>query len=507
MSPTGTRPRGPFGALLLTLVVASLVLLAPTAQAACGPHLHRDAARNLVGGKRPPFVIGDSVLAGAMPQVSRAGFEADAQCARQKATGFAMVARRLRAGTLPRMVVWALGTNGPQTFADVARLRRMIGPARVLVVVTPRGPVPWTRGTAAAYRKAAARWRNVVAADWARVSSGRGGWLAPDGIHLQAAGAAGYARLLRSMLRHYPQPARPERPIAPFVPIPPPPDPAGAAASRAGASVPRSVAAARPRSGPAASGARDRRGRASSPARSGSARSADRVRTVSEAASEASADRRPRVVPSPAASSTLTKIGCGGTQTRPPTRRRVPGRAPLVIGDSVLLGAMPQAARAGYAVNAHGCRQIGEGLSVIRDHARTGTLPQLVVIQLGTNGSVGPTHLRRALSLLGTRRTLGLLTPRAAGGADTGSGRAMRAFAKRHPDRVRLVDWQRETRGRGGWFQPDGIHLTPSGAAGLARALGRFLPAAQPAPADPPAWQPIPAPRPPRVHALRGPDH
>jgi lysophospholipase L1-like esterase len=441
VNPVAVRPRGPLGALLAALIVASLLVLVPAAQAACGPHLHRDAARNLVGGKRPPFVIGDSVLAGAMPQVSRAGFEADAQCARQKGTGFAMVARRLRAGTLPRMVVWALGTNGPQTFADIARLRRMIGPARVLVVVTPRGPVPWTRGTAAAYRKAAARWKNVVAADWARVSSGRRGWLAPDGIHLQAAGAAGYARLLRSMLRFYPRPAPPERPIAPFVPIPAPPDPEGSAAPRA------------------------------------------------------------------TASSSLTKIGCGGTQTRPPTRRRAPGRAPLVIGDSVLLGAMPQAARVGYAVNAHGCRQIGEGLSVIRDHARAGTLPRLVVIQLGTNGSVGPTHLRRALSLLGTGRTLGLLTPRAAGGADTGSGRAMRAFAKRHPDRVRLVDWQRETRSRGGWFQPDGIHLTPSGAAGLARALGRLLPAAQPAPADPPAWQPIPAPRPPRVHALRGPDH
>jgi lysophospholipase L1-like esterase len=465
VSPTGTRPRGPFGALLLTLVVASLVLLAPTAQAACGPHLHRDAARNLVGGKRPPFVIGDSVLAGAMPQVSRAGFEADAQCARQKGTGFAMVARRLHAGTLPRMVVWALGTNGPQTFADIARLRRMIGSTRVLVVVTPRGPVPWTGSTAAAYRKAAARWRNVVAADWARYSSGRRSWLAPDGIHLQAAGAAGYARLLRSMLRHYPQPAPPAKPIAPFVPIPAPPAPDGSTVGDAAHS------------------------------------------RVSRSSSHASADHRPRVVPPPAALGTLVKVGCGGTQTRPPTRRRTPGRAPLVIGDSVLLGAMPQAARAGYAVNAHGCRQIGEGLSVIRDHARAGTLPRLIVIQLGTNGTVGPTHLRRALSLLGTGRTLGLLTPRAAGGADTGSGRAMRAFARRHPDRVRLVDWQRETRGRGGWFQPDGIHLTPSGAAGLARALGRLLPAAQPAPADPPAWQPIPAPRPPRVHDLRGPDH
>jgi len=423
-----------------------LALLWTVPAAACGPHLHRSAARDAVDGARAPLVIGDSVVAGAVPEIARAGFEVDAQCARQMSAGLAMIRARRAAGTLPRMIVWALGTNGPQRYADVVRLRRVVGTSRTLVLVTPRGPVPWTGPTAAAYRRAARKWRTVVLADWARTSSGRAGWLAPDGIHLQARGAAGYARMLRATLRHFP---RPEPAIDAFVPIPGPPAAARRVALRtAGATVTRDGARDAAVVGPA--GSRAGRG------------------TVAK------------------------QGGCGGVRVVGPSRRTVPGRAPLVIGDSVLLGAMPEAARVGFTVDAHGCRQIGEGTAVVRRLARAGRLPRLVVVQLGTNGVVTESDVRRLLRLLGPERSLALVTPRAAGGADNRSAHNMRRIAARTGARVTLVDWQRDSAGRSSWFQPDGIHLTPSGAAALARRLRALLPLARPLPPEPPAFQAIP---------------
>ena len=56
----------------------------------------------------------------------------------------------------------------------------------------------------------------------------------------------------------------------------------------------------------------------------------------------------------------------------------------------------------------------------------------------------------------------------------------MRRVAKRFPDRGPLLDWVAYTRGRGGWFQPDGVHLTLSGAAGFGEFLKTALPYADP---------------------------
>ena len=69
--------------------------------------------------------------------------------------------------------------------------------------------------------------------------------------------------------------------------------------------------------------------------------------------------------------------GCGGTQVRHTQHKRNQGRPPLVVGDSVLLGAMKETTHAGFDLNTHGCRQWGEGMSVLRGYKRAGHLPHL----------------------------------------------------------------------------------------------------------------------------------
>lgn len=162
---------------------------------------------------------------------------------------------------------------------------------------------------------------------------------------------------------------------------------------------------------------------------------------------------------------------CGAAKHASAKKRGQGGRAPLVIGDSVLLGGVPQAASAGYEVDARGCRQFGQALGMIAARRRAKTLPHLVVIALGTNGSIRMSQIREAMKLVGRGRKLGLVTPRELGGGSGSDARVIRAAGRRFPDRVIVLDWVRVSGGRRGWFAGDGIHLGRSGASGLARLL------------------------------------
>jgi hypothetical protein len=174
------------------------------------------------------------------------------------------------------------------------------------------------------------------------------------------------------------------------------------------------------------------------------------------------------------ASAPAANAGCGGIQVRHAQHKRNAGRPPLIIGDSVLLGAMKETAAAGFDLNTRGCRQWGEGMGVLRGYKRAGRLPHLVVMELGTDWTVSVRQIRAAMALIGPDRVLGLMTPREVGGFGGSDAAHMREVAGRFPDRTVLLDWVAYTRGRGSWFQPDGVHLTLAGAAGF----GDFLKAA-----------------------------
>ncbi len=87
------------------------------------------------------------------------------------------------------------------------------------------------------------------------------------------------------------------------------------------------------------------------------------------------------------------------------------GVAPLAIGDSVMIGAARQLARRGIEVDARCARNTREGLDLLRQRKRRGQLPEIVIFALGTNIAVDARDIRRALRVLGRRRTLMLVTP------------------------------------------------------------------------------------------------
>ncbi len=171
------------------------------------------------------------------------------------------------------------------------------------------------------------------------------------------------------------------------------------------------------------------------------------------------------------------QAGCGGVETTSPKHKVAP-RPPLAVGDSSMLLALPALARVGYKVNARGCRQLAEGLRLLRQTRRRHQLPHLVVLGLGADASVTAGQIQQAKKILGPKRKLGLVTPRELGGGESNDARVIRNAGQRDPERVKVLDWVHYSAGHSSWFQPDGLHLTFSGAKAFARLLKKLIPIA-----------------------------
>lgn len=147
------------------------------------------------------------------------------------------------------------------------------------------------------------------------------------------------------------------------------------------------------------------------------------------------------------------------------------GTAPLALGDSVMLGAADVLAQKGFEVNARCARAPSEGLSILRRRRSRGTLPEIVVMALGTNVAITSRDIGGMLDAVGRRRTLMLVTPfRAWHPFHT---RPMRRAAREQPKRVKLIDWSRRASRNRQWFIGDGTHLRRAGLRAYTRMLKR----------------------------------
>lgn len=170
----------------------------------------------------------------------------------------------------------------------------------------------------------------------------------------------------------------------------------------------------------------------------------------------------------------VAEAACGGVKAAQSKRNMVRGSEPFAIGDSVMLLAVNRLARSGFNVNAQGCRRWSQGHAILRRKKRQGRLPRLVVMALGTNWSIKRREIGRTRRLLGRRGVLAIVTPRDPGGYGL-DARRIRAAARAHPRKIKLIDWVRVSRGHGSWFGGDGIHLTSTGVRNYVRLIRRVL--------------------------------
>lgn len=158
-------------------------------------------------------------------------------------------------------------------------------------------------------------------------------------------------------------------------------------------------------------------------------------------------------------------------------------KAPLAIGDSTMLLPIPNLTRAGFNVNAKGCRGFRQSVLVMQQYAKKGRLPHLILIGAYSNGGVNPGLVDFALKVAGPNRALGFITQY---DADTGEPPAadtdvIRAAARKHPRRIFLLDWvdhslpHHSDQAPDGWFLPDLFHPNFTGAQAFTDFLAGSL--------------------------------
>jgi hypothetical protein len=170
----------------------------------------------------------------------------------------------------------------------------------------------------------------------------------------------------------------------------------------------------------------------------------------------------------------VAQADCGGVVASYPHSWKRSYRPPLVIGDSAMLLAVPYLAKERMQANARGCRMWSEGLKLIRARRRSHSLPHLVVMALGANWTISRSDIEAAVRLVGPKRVLGLVAPREEGGVTSSDAYNVRRAGRRHPRRVKVLDWPRYSARRGGWFSGDGLHLSYRGARAYARYIARL---------------------------------
>lgn len=153
----------------------------------------------------------------------------------------------------------------------------------------------------------------------------------------------------------------------------------------------------------------------------------------------------------------------------------------FALGDSVMLGARSSLKAHGIAVDAVQSRQAYSGPAELR--RRGGSLPENVIVHLGTNGTFPLSTCRAMVKAVGPKRHLFLVTIHVPRSWTKGNNKVIRTCAAENPSRVTVIDWDWAASRHPSWLYSDKTHLKPAGARGYARVIDQAIARADGAPA------------------------
>lgn len=125
----------------------------------------------------------------------------DAEKGRQFDAGRATFEGYIQQNLAGKIVVFALGTNGLVTDAQVDAIMADAGDQRIVVFVNTRSPQPWVGSTNQAIANAATRYKNVRVIDWYGYSTNRNDLFDGDGTHLSTTGVTEYLKLIHDAVK------------------------------------------------------------------------------------------------------------------------------------------------------------------------------------------------------------------------------------------------------------------------------------------------------------------
>ncbi len=167
------------------------------------------------------------------------------------------------------------------------------------------------------------------------------------------------------------------------------------------------------------------------------------------------------------------------TTTTPTTTTTTPAQmaGPVTaVGDSIMIDIQPylQADVPGVQVDGMVSRQFETGISVVQADRAAGTLGAVLVVELGTNGTVTASDFDAMMqAAAGVKRVVfvNIDVPRPWEAPDNA---VLAAGVARYPGVAVLADWYTLSTPHPEWFTPDQVHLEPVGAQALAGLVARY---------------------------------
>ena len=152
----------------------------------------------------------------------------------------------------------------------------------------------------------------------------------------------------------------------------------------------------------------------------------------------------------------------------------VPGPV-TAVGDSIMIDMQPylQTDIPGVSVDGVVSRQFETGIGVVQADRAAGTLGSVLVVELGTNGTVTSSDFDAMMqAAAGVKRVVfvNVNVPRPWEAADNA---VLAAGVARYPGVAVLADWNALSSPHPEWFTPDQVHLEPAGAQAMAALVAQ----------------------------------
>ena len=147
----------------------------------------------------------------------------------------------------------------------------------------------------------------------------------------------------------------------------------------------------------------------------------------------------------------------------------------LALGDSVMLGAASPIKALGFTVDAVESRQFVDGVEVAEALKEQGRLGDVVLIHLGTNGTIGTESMQRMMTALADVPRVMILTNDVDKEWTQGNNQLLYDIEATYPN-VQLVDWLGLNDACvDDCFASDGLHMNANGADFYANVINEFL--------------------------------
>ncbi len=179
-------------------------------------------------------------------------------------------------------------------------------------------------------------------------------------------------------------------------------------------------------------------------------------------------------VPSSAAPATAAPTTAPPSTTTSTAVPAVPGPV-TAVGDSIMIDMQPylQTDIPGVSVDGVVSRQFETGIGVVQADRAAGTLGSVLVVELGTNGTVTSSDFDAMMQAAsGVKRVVfvNVNVPRPWEAADNA---VLAAGVARYPGVAVLADWNALSSPHPEWFTPDQVHLEPAGAQAMAALVAQ----------------------------------